>query len=92
MADELVAMVAGGGIAGLASAVALAQAGYQDPTGRWLLRIPADSAGLGAITTICGIPAAPPRRTHLQSRRPDDALDTARRGLRSCYADLVNGH
>jgi 2-polyprenyl-6-methoxyphenol hydroxylase-like FAD-dependent oxidoreductase len=104
MADELVAMVAGGGIAGLASAVALAQAGwrvmvlerapefgevgaglgftsngmaalqalgvaeavraaghlashagYQDPTGRWLLRIPVDSAGLGAITTICGI-------------------------------------
>ena len=98
------AVVAGGGIAGLASAVALRQAGwlvtvlerapefgeagaglgvtgngmaalhalglaeavrtaghlaphagYQDPAGRWLLRIPGDGAGPGGVTTVCGI-------------------------------------
>jgi 2-polyprenyl-6-methoxyphenol hydroxylase-like FAD-dependent oxidoreductase len=30
-------------------------AGYQDPSGRWLLRIPGDGAGLGEVTTVCGI-------------------------------------
>jgi 2-polyprenyl-6-methoxyphenol hydroxylase-like FAD-dependent oxidoreductase len=100
----LVALVAGGGIAGLAAAVALRQAGwqvtvlerapefgeagaglgftgngmaalralgaaqavlaaghlaphagYQDPSGRWLMRIPQDSAGPGEVTVVCGI-------------------------------------
>jgi 2-polyprenyl-6-methoxyphenol hydroxylase-like FAD-dependent oxidoreductase len=104
VAGELVAVVAGGGIAGLASAVALTQAGwrvtvlerapefgevgaglgftgngmaalqalgvaeavraaghlaphagYQDPGGRWLLRIAGDSAGPGDLTVVCGI-------------------------------------
>ena len=104
MANRLTAIVAGGGIAGLASAVALTQAGwqatvleramafgevgaglgftsngmaalaalgveeavraaghlaphagYQDPHGRWLLRIPEDRDNLGAAMTICGV-------------------------------------
>lgn len=104
MTRGLAAVVAGGGIAGLASAIALAQSGwhvtvlerkpefgeegaglgftgngmaalyalglaeavratghvaphggYQDPTGRWLLRIPGDSDGLEEVTAICGI-------------------------------------
>lgn len=103
MAGELAAVVAGGGIAGLASAVALRQAGwrvtvlerapefgevgaglgftangmtalaalgieqavrdaghlaahagFQDPRGRWLLRIPGDGAA-GELATVCGI-------------------------------------
>lgn len=103
MADELTAVVAGGGIAGLASAIALRQAGwrvtvlerapefgevgaglgftgngmtalaalgveqevrgaghlaphagYQDPRGRWLLRIPGDGPA-AALATVCGI-------------------------------------
>jgi len=29
-------------------------AGYQDPAGRWLLRIPADGAGLGKVATVAG--------------------------------------
>jgi 2-polyprenyl-6-methoxyphenol hydroxylase-like FAD-dependent oxidoreductase len=104
MADRLSAIVAGGGIAGLASATALAQAGwrttvlerapgfgqagaglgftangmaalaalgvaeevraaghlaphagYQDLSGRWLLRIPGTRAEPRAATVICGI-------------------------------------
>jgi 2-polyprenyl-6-methoxyphenol hydroxylase-like FAD-dependent oxidoreductase len=104
MAERLTAIVAGGGIAGLASAVALAKAGwqatvlerapafgevgaglgftsngmaalaalgveeavraaghlaphagYQDPEGHWLLRIPRDRDDLRAVTTICGV-------------------------------------
>jgi 2-polyprenyl-6-methoxyphenol hydroxylase-like FAD-dependent oxidoreductase len=104
MSRGLEAIVAGGGISGLASAIALAQegwhvtvlerapeftevgaglgftsngmaalhalrlaeavrasghvaphAGYQDPLGRWLLRVPSDRTGLGAVTAICGI-------------------------------------
>jgi 2-polyprenyl-6-methoxyphenol hydroxylase-like FAD-dependent oxidoreductase len=103
VADRLRAVVAGGGIAGLASAIALARAGwdvtvleraealgevgaglaitgngmtalaalgldaevraagyqtttagYQDPAGRWLMRIP-DRPGLRAVTTIWGL-------------------------------------
>lgn len=103
MADELTAVVAGGGIAGLASAIALRQAGwrvtvlerapefgevgaglgfgsyamaslaalgverevrdagrfaphagYQDPSGRWLLRIPGDGPAAG-LAGVCGI-------------------------------------
>jgi 2-polyprenyl-6-methoxyphenol hydroxylase-like FAD-dependent oxidoreductase len=102
-ADELTAIVAGGGIAGLASAVALdqagwrvtvlerapafgevgaglaltangmaavdalglgdavraagyrtASAGFQDPAGRWLIRLPAERSGQDAVTTIWG--------------------------------------
>ena len=104
MSGGLVALVAGGGIAGLAAAVALRQAGwqvtvlerapafgeagaglgftgngmaalqalgvaqavraaghlaphagYQDPSGRWLLRIPVGGAGLDEVTVVCGI-------------------------------------
>ena len=103
MADELAAIVAGGGIAGLASAIALRRAGwrvtvlerapefgevgaglgfgsyamaslaalgverevrdagrfaphagYQDPGGRWLLRIPGDGPAAG-LAGVCGI-------------------------------------
>ncbi len=102
-AEELTAIVAGGGIAGLASAVALdqagwrvtvlerapafgevgaglaltangmaavdalglgdavraagyrtASAGFQDPAGRWLIRLPAERPGQDAVTTIWG--------------------------------------
>jgi 2-polyprenyl-6-methoxyphenol hydroxylase-like FAD-dependent oxidoreductase len=102
-AKELTAIVAGGGIAGLASAVALdqagwrvtvlerapafgevgaglaltangmaavhalglgdavraagyrtASAGFQDPAGRWLIRLPAERPGQDAVTTIWG--------------------------------------
>jgi 2-polyprenyl-6-methoxyphenol hydroxylase-like FAD-dependent oxidoreductase len=101
---RLSAVVAGGGIAGLASAIALAQsgwhvtvlerkpefgeegaglgftsngmtalhalglaeavratghiaphAGYQDPSGRWLLRTPENKAVLDEVTAVCGI-------------------------------------
>ncbi|HEY3958001.1 MAG TPA: FAD-dependent monooxygenase [Streptosporangiaceae bacterium] len=104
MTDRQKALVAGGGIAGLAAAAALAQAGwqvtvlerapafgevgaglgftsngmaalgalgvaeeiraaghlaphagYQDPSGRWLLRIPGTRSDPQAATTICGI-------------------------------------
>ena len=104
MADRLAAVVAGGGIAGLASAVSLAQAGwrvtvlerasamsevgaglaitgngmtalaalgldeavqsvgyqttsagFQDSSGRWLMRIPDTRVELGAVTTIWGL-------------------------------------
>ena len=104
MTDRQTAIVAGGGIAGLAGAIALAQAGwrvmvlerapafgevgaglgftgngmaalralgvveevraaghlaphagYQDRTGRWLMRIPAARSDPRAITTVCGI-------------------------------------
>lgn len=119
MVERLTATVVGGGIAGLASAVALAQAGwqatvlerapafgevgaglgftsngmaalaalgveeavraaghlaphagYQDPGGRWLLRIPGDSGGLRAVTTICGIHR---RRLHGALRQAAEA-------------------
>ncbi len=102
-AEQLTAIVAGGGIAGLASAVALdqagwrvtvleraaafgevgaglaltangmaavdalglgdavraagyrtASAGFQDPAGRWLIRLPAERPGRDAVTTIWG--------------------------------------
>jgi 2-polyprenyl-6-methoxyphenol hydroxylase-like FAD-dependent oxidoreductase len=102
-AERLTAIVAGGGIAGLASAVALdqagwrvtvlerapafgevgaglaltangmaavdalglgdavraagyrtASAGFQDPAGRWLIRLPAERPGQDAVTTIWG--------------------------------------
>jgi 2-polyprenyl-6-methoxyphenol hydroxylase-like FAD-dependent oxidoreductase len=102
-AEQLTAIVAGGGIAGLASAVALdqagwrvtvleraaafgevgaglaltanglaavdaldlgdavraagcrtASAGFQDPAGRWLIRLPAEHPGRDAVTTIWG--------------------------------------
>ncbi len=104
MTRQQTAVVAGGGIAGVAAAIALAQAGwratvlerapafgevgaglgltgngmaalrallveeevraaghlaphagYQDRSGRWLLRIPAAGSGPRSITTICGI-------------------------------------
>lgn len=104
MAEQLTATVVGGGIAGLASAVSLAQAGwqtrvlerapvfgevgagvaitrngmaaleaigvddavravarqilvagFQDPSGRWLLRIPDDRADFRSTTTIWGV-------------------------------------
>jgi 2-polyprenyl-6-methoxyphenol hydroxylase-like FAD-dependent oxidoreductase len=104
MAEQRTAMIAGGGIAGLATAVALAQAGWQatvlerapdfgevgaglavtgngmvaldalgvgqavraagyqtstagmqDPSGRWLLRVPDTGARLRAVTTFWGL-------------------------------------
>ena len=104
MAEQRTAMIAGGGIAGLAAAVALAQAGWQatvlerapdfgevgaglavtgngmvaldalgagqavraagyqtstagmqDPSGRWLLRVPDTGARLRAVTTLWGL-------------------------------------
>src|SRR5579875_858825 len=121
MADGLTATVAGGGIAGLASAVSLAQAGwrvtvlerapafgevgaglaitgngmaalaaigadeavraagyqirhagYQDPAGRWLLRIPDTRAGLRQATTIWGIHR---QRLHAALREAAEAAD-----------------
>ena len=114
------AMVAGGGIAGLAAAVALAQAGwrvtvlerapafgevgaglgftcngmaalyalgvehavrtaghlaphagYQDRSGRWLLRIPGTRTDARAITTICGIHR---QRLHAALRQAAEAV------------------
>ena len=127
VADRLKAVVAGGGIAGLGSAVALAgagwdvtvleraealgevgaglaitgngmaaltalgldaevraagyqttTAGYQDPAGRWLMRIP-DRPGLRAVTTICG----------LQRQRLHAVLREAARA--AGVSDLVTG-
>lgn len=125
MADKLTAAVAGGGIAGLAAAVALRQAGwrvtvlerapefgevgaglgfagrltalaalgieqavreaghlaphagYQDPRGRWLLRIPPDGEA-GRLAAVCGI-----------HRR--DLHEALRRAARTAGADLVTG-
>ena len=127
MAGGLVAVVAGGGIAGLASAVALRQAGwavtvleqapefgeagaalgvtgngmaalaalglaeavraaghlaphagFQDPAGRWLLRIPGNGARPGGVTTVCGI-----HRGRLHA--------VLRQAARSAGAELVTG-
>jgi 2-polyprenyl-6-methoxyphenol hydroxylase-like FAD-dependent oxidoreductase len=127
VAGGLVAVVAGGGIAGLASAVALRQAGwavtvleqapefgeagaalgvtgngmaalaalglaeavraaghlaphagFQDPAGRWLLRIPGNGAEPGGVTTVCGIHR---RRLHA----------VLRQAARSAGAELVTG-
>jgi 2-polyprenyl-6-methoxyphenol hydroxylase-like FAD-dependent oxidoreductase len=121
------AVVAGGGIAGLAAAVALAQAGwrvtvlerasafgevgaglgftgngmaalhalgveeavraaghlaphagYQDPSGRWLLRIPEARSDPRAITTVCGI-----HRQRLHA--------TLRQAAEAAGAELVTG-
>src|SRR5580704_1687297 len=121
------AVVAGGGIAGLAAAVALAQraggsrcwsgrrpsvrwarawdspatgwppsmrwgveeavraaghlaphAGYQDPSGRWLLRIPEARSDPRAITTVCGI-----HRQRLHA--------TLRQAAEAARAELVTG-
>jgi 2-polyprenyl-6-methoxyphenol hydroxylase-like FAD-dependent oxidoreductase len=124
--DELTAIVAGGGIAGLASAVALRQAGwrvtvlerapefgevgaglgftgngmtalqalgiaqevrdaghlaphagYQDPRGRWLLRIPSGSEA-ARLATVCGI-----HRQHLHG--------ALRRAAEAAGAELITG-
>jgi 2-polyprenyl-6-methoxyphenol hydroxylase-like FAD-dependent oxidoreductase len=121
------AVVAGGGIAGVAAAVALAQAGwratvleraaafgevgaglgfagngmaalralqveeevraagylaphagYQDRSGRWLLRIPGAQSDRGSITTICGI-----HRQRLHA--------TLRQAAEAAGAELVSG-
>lgn len=66
-AEEHTAIVAGGGIAGMATVDALgagdavraagfrmASAGFQDRSGRWLVRLPAEKDGEDAITTIWG--------------------------------------
>jgi len=68
---------------GLAEAVRAAghlapHAGFQDPAGRWLLRIPGNGAGPGGVTTVCGIHR---RRLH----------DVLRQAAGSAGAELVTG-